>query len=141
MRNLSTIQIKTEESWEKICPYPIGYIYMSNDSTSPASIYGGTWSALTDGRFLRPTGVWNSTGGATEHYHWTTQGYGYSENTSYAGSYGNLDGTQPSRTKTGPHFPITSTKNPFNGLYRENGTYTASSLPPYRTCYAWYRTA
>lgn len=141
MRNLSQLTVNTGDSFEKLCPFPVGYIYLSTDSTSPASTYGGTWSELTDSRFLRPSGSWNSTGGANSHYHWTTQGYGYAEPDSYAGGYTNLDGSQPSRTKTGPHFPITSTKKPFNGLYRENGTYTASSLPPYRTCYAWYRTA
>lgn len=141
MRNLSQLTVNTGDSFEKLCPFPVGYIYLSTDSTSPASTYGGTWSELADDRFLRPSSSWNSTGGANSHYHWTTQGYAYPESDSYAGDYKNLDGHQPSRTKTGPHIPIKTTGTPFNGLYRENGTYLTSSLPPYRTCYAWYRTA
>ena len=121
--------------------YPVGAIYMATNETSPAEMFGGTWSALIDGRFLRPNGTWSFTGGATNHFHWTTQGYTYPETESYSGDYHNLDDAQPSRTKTGKHLPIRTTGAPFNGMYRENGTYLASSLPPYRTCYVWYRTA
>lgn len=36
-------------------PYHIGAIYMSTDSTSPASIFGGTWEQIKD-RFLLGSG-------------------------------------------------------------------------------------
>lgn len=32
-----------------------------------ASIYGGGWTPLTDGRFLRPQGSWNNLGGENKH--------------------------------------------------------------------------
>lgn len=83
MRNLQTVQVKTGSSFEKICPFPVGFIYMSSNSTSPADIYGGTWSALTDSRFLQPSGSWNSTGGITSHYHWTTVGRHLGESRTY----------------------------------------------------------
>lgn len=50
--------------FEKVCPFPIGYIYLSTSSTSPATLYGGTWTALTDSKFLRPSGSWNTIGGS-----------------------------------------------------------------------------
>ena len=57
--------------WGKIKDklYPVGSIYMSLDSTSPASLFGGTWEQLKD-RFL--VGAGNSyevsaTGGEATH--------------------------------------------------------------------------
>jgi len=32
--------------------YPIGYVYISTVSTSPATLFGGTWSAFATGRTL-----------------------------------------------------------------------------------------
>ncbi len=32
--------------------YPVGTIYMSYDSTSPASLFGGSWAAITDKMLL-----------------------------------------------------------------------------------------
>ncbi|MBP3647189.1 MAG: hypothetical protein J6K55_12290 [Clostridia bacterium] len=49
--------------------YPIGSIYMSVNSTSPAFLFGGTWEKLKD-RFLLGTGdkYWaGNTGGEAEH--------------------------------------------------------------------------
>lgn len=49
--------------------YPIGGIYMSVNSTSPASLFGGTWEQLQD-RFLLGAGSAyspGSTGGEAEH--------------------------------------------------------------------------
>lgn len=49
--------------------YPIGAIYQSTSATSPASIIGGTWSAIQN-RFLVGAGgsyKVNATGGETSH--------------------------------------------------------------------------
>lgn len=48
--------------------YPVGSIYMSVNSTSPATLFGGTWSALPTGKFLR-TGTGGATGGSNSHVH------------------------------------------------------------------------
>ena len=52
MRNLQNVQVRTGSGFETVCPFPVGAIYQSTSSTSPASIYGGGWTPLTDGRFL-----------------------------------------------------------------------------------------
>ena len=39
--------------------YPVGSIYMSIDSTSPAGLFGGTWTQISDGYAL-----WTATSGA-----------------------------------------------------------------------------
>lgn len=49
--------------------YPVGAIYISADSTSPASLFGGTWESI-GGRFLLgadATYTAGSTGGEAEH--------------------------------------------------------------------------
>lgn len=49
--------------------YPVGAIYISTASTSPASLFGGSWTQLTD-RFLLAAGSTysaGSTGGAATH--------------------------------------------------------------------------
>ena len=49
--------------------YPVGSIYMSVNSTSPASLFGGTWEQLKD-RFLLGAGdtyTNGSTGGESTH--------------------------------------------------------------------------
>ena len=47
------IQIKSGSTWYTLCPFPVGFIYMSYSNSSPASIYGGSWSTMTDGRYFR----------------------------------------------------------------------------------------
>lgn len=38
---------------------------MSSNSTSPANIYGGTWSSLSGGRYLRANSSWDDGGSNT----------------------------------------------------------------------------
>ena len=52
--------------------YPVGSIYMSVNSTSPAELFGGTWEEIAGGRVLmgqNSTYAAGSTGGATTHTH------------------------------------------------------------------------
>lgn len=150
MRNLQQVQVRTSSGFEKICPFPVGYIYMSTQSTSPASIYGGTWVSLTDGAFLRASGSWNSRGGASTntHKHWMPLG---KENglSGLSASYisGWSDGSKYELRASGSVSHSIFTEDAFiqagNGNATETTTYseTISTLPPYRTCYCWYRTA
>lgn len=49
--------------------YPVGSIYMSVNSTSPATLFGGTWQKIED-KFLLASGTSYSngaTGGEAEH--------------------------------------------------------------------------
>lgn len=45
--------------------YPVGSVYVSFSSTSPASLFGGSWTQITD-RFLYADSTSGTTGGATE---------------------------------------------------------------------------
>lgn len=38
----------TEEQWLADLKYPVGAIYLSTESTSPAVLFGGTWVEIED---------------------------------------------------------------------------------------------
>lgn len=47
--------------------YPVGSVYHSFNTTSPASIFGGSWSALNNQFLLSSNGNINTTGGEWNH--------------------------------------------------------------------------
>lgn len=59
------MKVKIDNIFHKICPFPIGYVYMSSDSTSPADIYGGNWAGVSDGRYMRANNTWGNGGSNT----------------------------------------------------------------------------
>lgn len=81
--NKAMTPLKTKEAIEALVPmqrlidliYPVGSIYMSVNSTSPADLFGGTWDTMPAGRVLLAQGKsqWGttytagSTGGEATH--------------------------------------------------------------------------
>lgn len=65
MRNQQNVKVRVNSNFETICPFPVGYVYMSSNSTSPADIYGGTWSAISGGRYMRAASAWGNGGSNT----------------------------------------------------------------------------
>lgn len=63
--NLQNVQIKNGSTWYTMCPFPVGYIYMGYTSTSPANVYGGTWSSISGGRYFRAAAANNAAGSNT----------------------------------------------------------------------------
>lgn len=59
-------------TWAEL--YPVGCIYMSIVSTSPAALFGGTWAAIPSGRVIR-TGSGGTEGGSDTHAHGLSAGY------------------------------------------------------------------
>lgn len=136
MRNLQNVQVRTGSNFETICPFPVGYIYQSTNSTSPASIYGGGWTPLTDGRFLRPQGSWNSLGRENEHK------LSVAEIPSHNHKYDHLWTTSPGnkQLQTGnAGFSLTFHANAVSQSTGGNAAH--NNVPTYRTCYCWYRTS
>lgn len=67
LQGFSTQRIKWSALLDKL--YPVGCIYQSTSSTSPASFLGGTWEQIKD-RFILAAGntyAADSTGGEAEH--------------------------------------------------------------------------
>lgn len=129
--------------------YPIGSIYMSANSTSPETLFGGSWEQIED-TFLLACGTHQagSTGGSESqtisvggHFHWQT----VATNGSLIGSNSNAYG----HSKSEYLYNLTSASG---GVGSGNGviggtsdagefSQTISTLPPYLTVYMWKRTA
>ena len=145
--NLQNFYVKSGSTFTTLNPFHVGYIYMSANNTSPASIYGGTWQALTDGRFLLPSNSWNLLGGNDWHSH-------------SAGCMRAPIGAVDSDTGTIGYRAVDAVDDYiYNmrvyGTSDQSGYYNnvnhstlvvgqsdnASNIPTYRTCYCWYRSA
>ena len=123
--------------------YPVGAIYMSVVSTSPATLFGGTWAALGE-RFLVGVGTGyanGATGGAATHTLLTGELPRHNHVGFSVAGYGWLNGTGWSARPAGYDFMTVST----GGQNGETGYTGADSphnnLPPYLAVYMWKRTA
>lgn len=120
--------------------YPVGSIYMSVNSTSPATLFGGTWSQLKD-RFLLGAGdtyTLGWTGGEATHTLSVT------EIPSHNHPYGVYDASS-SATHAINHMAaycgkVNSTGWGSHTLYTGGGG-AHNNMPPYLVVYMWKRTA
>ncbi len=129
--------------------YPIGSVYMSVNSTSPATLFGGTWVQIKD-TFLLSAGdtyAAGATGGEAEHtlttgempshkhshyahYQWhsgstnTLQAGGSVLNIGSSSGYAHIDTAQ-----------VATQSNDVGGGQAHN------NMPPYLAVYMWKRTA
>lgn len=118
--------------------YPVGSVYISYESTSPASLFGGTWTSIT-GRFP----YFNSgttTGGSNTHTLTVAQMPKHSHRVSLLENGSTQDGGLDWSYNTG------------NAGYGGNIAYSGyiemtgggdshNNMPAYQTLYAWRRTA
>jgi len=144
--------------------YPVGSVYLSTNSTSPAVLFGGSWTQIT-GRFLYCTTTSKTTGGNSTHTH--TQGSTGSTAITVAqmpshthklrmrnnGKWDWNSGSAAGDKMEGGYYwdagNVTYNwliDNEFIGgnqghTHTNPTTASASSLPPYFTVYCWYRTA
>lgn len=121
--------------------YPIGSIYMSVNSTSPATIFGGTWEQLED-RFLLAAGstyAAGSTGGEAAHTLTVTEMPSH--------RHGLTDGpaNNAGRAGTGTsHFGTVQMDVVWASGYQTDATggdQAHNNMPPYLAVYMWKRTA
>lgn len=123
---------------------PVGSLYFAWVSTSPALLFGGTWTQIS-GRVIRAANDVGA-GGSDTHYHWETIGSSSSADSvlyvtspySDTAGLGVPDTRITTVRRKAVDFDITD-----NGSYpsRQTSTYTASSLPAYQNVYCWRRTA
>lgn len=139
--------------------YPVGAIYMSTSSTSPASLFGGSWTQIQN-QFLLAAGSGysaGSTGGSTTHSH----SYGIRYNSFYATFVGDdttairtltYNGTSETGYKDSIWVQDVSTKrnsglssgatSTSSASYLNRATTSGNSnMPPYLAVYVWKRTA
>lgn len=115
--------------WKKI--YPVGAVYISYVSTSPASLFGGTWTAIT-GRFPY-FNAGTSTGGSNTHTLTTAQIPSHRHDV--LGSSLDIDGQGDTRYG----YVLTGSETTYTDY--TGGGESHNNMPAYQTLYAWRRTA
>lgn len=140
-------------TWSDI--YPIGAIYISYTSTSPSTLFGGTWSSITTG-VLRAKAA-NETGGSDTHTLTNAQlpkmdtrfvmhGAGSSSGQgSQLSNVVNETGTLASQIETASKYTGGGTTTGANSVVRYHLSFgnneAHNNLPAYQNIYAWRRTA
>lgn len=135
----------------KLAAWPVGSIYMSMSATSPATLFGGTWERVANGRMLigadsasYPAG---STGGEAKHALTETEMPSHNHGVQQAGSDGAIpmemgkDGTYQNDT----YLSFGTSVKPFAEstilISYRGGNQPHNNMPPYLSVYMWRRTA
>ena len=123
--------------------YPIGSVYLSVNSKSPATLFGGTWVQITD-RFLYCTTTSKTTGGEATHTLTINEMPSHSHSFDKNNTSGNAYETLYQGGAGGVMGGITSGDNMNQGytsIGNTGGGQAHNNMPPYFTVYCWYRTA
>lgn len=123
--------------------YPVGSVYMSTNSTSPATLVGGTWTQVKD-MFLLGAGssyAAGDTGGEVEHTLTVSEMPSHNHDLK-----GCLDGTTAAVSNAGNRWEqntSTTSEKWWDSRFVMNtgGGAAHNNMPPYYTVYIWYRTA
>ena len=128
---------------------PVGSLYFSTSSASPASLFGGTWERYAQGRVMVSASDTDTdftvgkTGGEKTHSHWLPLGMEELPNGMLSVTWTHHDqgGVQRRGIAPGHHdlYPPASRSPNSNGT--EEQSYSESSLQPYVAVYIWRRTA
>ena len=116
--------------------YPVGSVYMSTNSISPATLVGGTWTQVKD-MFLLGAGssyAAGSTGGETEHTLTVSEMPSHSH--ALHNSWWNLSGKWYT-----PNTGAVWLSDVWANTESAGGDEPHNNMPPYYTVYIWYRTA
>lgn len=92
--NFSSVSISGTNIFLKV--YPVGAVYVSTSSTNPSSLFGGSWSAIGEGRVLQAI-TSGSTGDAGSSSKTVT--INVTSNGSHSHNHQWYDGTRSSATK------------------------------------------
>ena len=125
--------------------YPVGAIYQSWSSTSPANLFGGQWTQITE-KFLFCANSAGGTGGAStvtlseaqipNHKH--RQNFG--NHNAVVGAY--ADWYSDNVQVSGQYAASASTVTTFaQTTQRTGGGASHENMPPYIRCYTWRRTS
>lgn len=115
--------------------YPVGSIYMSVNSTSPETLFGGTWEQI-QGRFLlgaSSTYAAGSTGGKATHTLTVDEMPSHTHKLDGYEGDGATTGWSVSRAK--------QTYSALSGIKSTGGGKAHNNMPPYLSVYIWNRTA
>lgn len=119
--------------------YPVDSIYQSMNETSPADVIGGTWTQIKT--FLYGADTAKETGGEATHTltvdEMPSHGHGIVVAVVYGGN------AAMHRILFATNSPAWNNGNPDwnNAAQNTGGGQAHNNLPPYTTCFIWYRTA
>lgn len=133
---MAQLYYKSGSSWVNALSvfYPVGAYYLSNSSSSPSSLFGGTWQSVTSRFLYCSTSI--TTGGENSHtltvnempkHTHTNNTYAYRNGSQY-GWFDNKAGSNIAYAK-------------IDNTWEVGGGASHNNMPQYRTCFAWYRTA
>lgn len=123
--------------WRRVIlePYPVGSIYMSTNSTSPASLFGGQWERIYE-RFLLAANSYytaGSTGGESSHKLTTEE---------LPNHYHGI-GERNNEGRYGPHYAIVTENGKYDWSVENSGSVGSdkphNNMPPYLAVYMWKR--
>ena len=131
--------------------YPVGAIYMSVSSTSPASLFGGTWEQIQD-KFLLAAGssyAAGNTGGEATHTLTENEMPSHTHALRANTSWGNSEtlGAWQQYVNSGTLSDVGSSGGTITTSYyydvagRTGGGAAHNNMPPYLVVYVWKRTA
>ena len=113
--------------------YPVGAYYISESATSPASLFGGTWTQVT-GRFLRAAND-TATGGSDTHTLTTAQ---LPKNKVYSSGDVNGNAGFSDALYTGAF--TQGSEYAYLNLTYMGGGQSHNNMPAYKDVYVWRRT-
>lgn len=115
--------------------YPVGSIYLSVNSTSPATLFGGTWVQLKDNFLLGAGDTYTNgaTGGEATHT--------LTEQEMPAHTHAGQRHYQATSSSTGYSSSWTSQKYTIENTGSKGGGQPHNNMPPYLVVYMWKRTA
>ncbi len=130
--------------------YPIGSIYMSVNSTSPSTLFGGTWEQIKD-TFLLGSGSYTlgATGGEKTHtlseselpaITGSLQLHGQESGSGIYNIYGHITGTKKENMYRTPT-ASTGTYSYVSVGFAFGGSQAHNNMPPYLVVNIWKRTA
>lgn len=124
--------------------YPVGSIYMSVNSTSPATLFGGTWQAIK-GKFLLGQSSAHKAGttGGEENHTLTVDEMPKHTHAMYFGNSGAPEAWEPDG---GSYLVDSVTQDKHTwwaqlGMDYAGGGASHNNMPPYLAVYIWKRTA
>lgn len=120
--------------------YPVGSVYSSYTSTSPASRFGGSWTAITGAFPYYNAGT--GTGGSNSHTLTIAEMPNHGHPLLMDGQAGSMDtGIDWTWNKTAAWQTGGSVPNSNIRMGGTGGGQAHNNMPAYQTLYAWRRTA
>lgn len=127
--------------------YPVGSIYMSVNSTSPATLFGGTWSQIAQGRTLIGQGTGTDSNNVSNSFTNGAMNGEYKhtlsidEMPSHSHLQTNVCNFHQNRQTTAGNYNMADTSLPDKQTGSAGGGVAHNNLPPYLVVYMWKRTA